>query len=420
MLRNMQEGLDATETTIELTREAGLVHQELSDIELGGREITLSEGRAVHFGNCSYLGLETDARLKAGAHDAIDRYGVVFSSSRTYVRLPLYDELESLLSTMAGGAHAVVAPTTSLAHHAALPILIEDGDAVCFDAFVHASVQSVLPTLIQRGIPCEVLPHNRLDALEQRAKRLAEKHRRVFYLCDGVFGMHGDVAPLGQLFELLDRVPSLFAYVDDAHSVGWAGRHGSGLVLGERRLHPQMAVAWSLSKGFGAGGGAVVVGDEAMARRIRGCGGSLLFSGPVAPAQLGAGLASARIHLSPEIKVLQTRLRERMALFDRLAKEHELGVVESRSPIRFVEIGSNEATARAGHRLLEAGFYLNIAAFPDVPQHHAGLRLMLTCHHTLDDIAELVPALAEVVHHERSRELPKAPARHAEPAELRP
>jgi 7-keto-8-aminopelargonate synthetase-like enzyme len=358
--------------------------------------------------------------LKAGARDAIDRYGVVFSSSRSYVRLPLYEELESLLSTMAGGWDAVIAPTTSLAHQSALPILIEDGDAVYFDAFVHASVQAVLPMLMQRGIPCELLPHNRLDALERRAKRLAEKHRRVFYLCDGVFSMHGDVAPLGQLFELLDRVPSLFAYVDDAHSIGWAGRHGSGLVLGEHQLHPQMAVAWSLSKGFGAGGGAVVVRDEAMARRIRGCGGSLMFSGPVAPAQLGAGVASARIHLSPELAKLQARLRERMVLFDRLAKEHDLGAVATRSPIRFVEIGSNEAASRAGRCLLEAGYYLNIAAFPAVPQHHSGLRLMLTCHHTLDDIARLVPALAEVVHDERSRGPRKAPAHGEEQAELGP
>lgn len=413
MSSTFQERLDATQAIVDFARNAGLGQQVVNDRQLDGREISLPQGRVVHFGNCSYLGLEVDARLKAAAHDAVERYGVVFSSSRTYVRVPLYDELESLLSKVVGGFPVVVAPSTSLAHQSALPILIEDGDAVCFDALVHATVQVVLPQLVQRGIPCEILPHNRLDLLERKVKRLAEKHRRVFYLCDGVFSMHGDVAPLGALYELLNRIPALFAYVDDAHAVGWAGRHGSGLVLGEHRLHPKMSVALSLSKGFGAGGGALVVHDPSVARRIVACGGSLVFSGPLAPPLLGAAIASARILLSPELDERQARLRERMALFDRLAREHELDVVPTPSPIRFVEVGESEDVSRACGRLLAAGFFVNVAVFPAVPRGRGGIRLMLTCHHTLDDVARLVPVLAESVRRERSVKL-KRPQQHVE------
>ena len=52
----------------------------------------------VNFGSCSYLGLETDLRLKHAACDAVARYGVQFASSRAYVSCPPYAELERLLA----------------------------------------------------------------------------------------------------------------------------------------------------------------------------------------------------------------------------------------------------------------------------------------------------------------------------------
>ena len=147
----------------------------MEDARLDGRQIELAGRRLVNFGSCSYLGLETDARLKRAACEAVERYGVVFSSSRAYVSLPLYAEFEALLAQVVGGHPVVVAPTTSLLHQAALPVLVSDDDAVCFDVMVHSSVQAVLPALAQRGIHCEPVPHGRLDALaaaEDAARRI--------------------------------------------------------------------------------------------------------------------------------------------------------------------------------------------------------------------------------------------------------
>lgn len=394
MRSTTRERLDTIQATVAHVAGVGLAQQAVQNARLNGRKIELRTAQAVHFGSCSYLGLETDARLKRGACDAVERYGVVFSSSRSYVRLPLYDELEALLREMVGGWPVVVAPSTSLAHQAALPVLVGDRDAVCFDVLVHSSVQAVLPALAQRGIPCEAIPHNRIDALERRVKLLSQRHERVFYLCDGVYSMHGDLARIEPLLELLERVPALHAYVDDAHGIGWAGRHGSGFVLGEYGLHPQMTVAASLSKGFGAGGGLLVVREPATAHRILACGGSLMFSGQLPPASLGAGVASARIHLSDELSQRQAALRTRIDLFDRLLSEAGLICrAASRSPIRFIEIGQVERATEAARSLLAQGYYVNLSAFPAVPRGRAGIRLMLTCHHTLDDVRGLVRAI---------------------------
>ena len=110
----------------------GLVRRVAEDDRFDGRSIVLDGQRVINFSSCSYLGLETDARLKTAACEAVLRFGVQFSSSRAYVSAPLYGELESLLSQMVDGAPVVLAPTTSLAHQSALPVLVGDRDAVLF------------------------------------------------------------------------------------------------------------------------------------------------------------------------------------------------------------------------------------------------------------------------------------------------
>jgi 7-keto-8-aminopelargonate synthetase-like enzyme len=378
-------------------RSQGLICRFAEDERFDGRSITLDGKRLVNFGSCSYLGLETDERLKAAACDAVQRYGVQFSTSRAYVAAPLYRELEGLLSEMAGGAPVVLAATASLAHLSVLPALVGERDAVLYDIQAHASVQAALPDLRQRGVRCEPAPHNRLDRLEQRVQALAKAHRRVFYLADGVYSMHGDVLKARELFELLERQPALFAYVDDAHGVGWSGARGAGTVLGSSAIHERMVVVLGLAKSFGSAGGAIVLPNRELADRVLLGGRTLIFSGPIQPAQLGAGVASAKIHLSAELPRLQGELLGRLELFERAAAQANLAVSSAdRSPIRFLPVGDEQRTGEIVGQLMQRGYFVNIAMYPAVARGRAGLRLMLNLHQTHADIVDLVTQIARL------------------------
>jgi 7-keto-8-aminopelargonate synthetase-like enzyme len=373
----------------------GLAHLIAEDEEMGGRWVTLRGRRRVNFGTCSYLGLEADARLKRAACEAIERYGVQFASSRAYVSCPPYRELERLLGGIFASAPLVVAQTTSLAHFAALPVLTRAGDAVICDQMVHNSVQSVLPTLAAMGVPGFFVRHNRMDRLAEMIEKLEREHQRVFYLGDGIYSMHGDAAPLGELRALLDRHPQLHVYLDDAHGMSWTGTHGRGHVLGHLPILPRTIVAVSLAKAFSAGGAVLVFPDAESARLVRTCGNTLIFSGPLQPALLGAAIASARVHLSPEIDERQRKLRKRITLFGDLCRERGLPLASSDvTPIRFVHAGSDEATYRMVSHLMDEGYFTNAAVFPAVSHGHGGVRIALTVHHTLDDIRGLVDAMA--------------------------
>jgi 7-keto-8-aminopelargonate synthetase-like enzyme len=372
----------------------GLAHLTAEDMQFDGRYLTLGGRRHVNFGACGYVGLETDLRLKNAACEAVARYGVQFASSRAYVSCPPYRELEELLGAIFD-APIVVAQTTTLAHFAALPVLIGARDAVLCDQQAHNSLQSVLPTLAGAGTTCRLVRHNRMDRLDDMVAALARQHRRVWYLADGVYSMHGDVAPMADLRELLVRHERLHLYMDDAHGVSWSGLHGRGHVMGAGGLLPRTVVVASLAKAFSASGAALVFPDAEAARMVRTCGSTLIFSGPLQPALLGAAIASARIHLSAEIEERQRKLVDRIRLFGETAAARgvPLGSTDV-TPIRFVPIGDNDDTFRTASGLMSDGYFVNTAVFPAVSAGRGGLRITLTTHQTPDDIRGLIDAIA--------------------------
>jgi 7-keto-8-aminopelargonate synthetase-like enzyme len=394
---------DAAYKVFSRAAERGLVLRAAEDEHFSGRTITLSGRELLQFGSCSYMGLETDPRLQEGAIDALRRYGTQFSSSRAYVSAPLYPELEALLGEIFG-LEALVTPSSTLAHAAAIPVLVGPQDAVILDQQVHATVQMAVNHPRAHGVPVELLRHNRLDLLESRIEALSRHHRHVWYMVDGIYSMYGDRAPMSELKALLDRHEQLHLYVDDAHGMGWIGKHGRGFALDDGPVHPRMVVATSFAKSFGTGGGALLVPDAAMRRKIRTIGSSFVFSGPLQPATLGAAIASATIHLSDALPGMQDELHARIRFCNQLCRQYGLPLVsEDLVPIRFIGTGLSSVTFEVVERLMKEGFYCNVGAFPAVPMQRAGIRFTLTRHQSMADIARFVSAIA--------RHLPDALAR---------
>src|ERR1019366_1443070 len=113
------------------------------------------------------------------------------------------------------GGYALIAPTTTLAHIAALPVLVGPEDAVIIDQSAHASLHTAVALL--HSIPVNLVRHNRMDRLEAEIARLSAAHRRVWFVFDGLYSMLGDFAPLDEMARLLEKYPQFHLYVDDAH-----------------------------------------------------------------------------------------------------------------------------------------------------------------------------------------------------------
>lgn len=259
----------------------GLALRTPDDVPFDGRALSLDGRPVLNFGSCGYLGLEFDPRLQAGVSEAVRRYGTQFASSRIYMQAPPYAELEHHLGEMFGG-HVLVAPTTTLGHVAALPVLVGPQDTVIMDQQVHQSVQMAVDHLRCQGTVIKMIRHSDINQLEAVLAQHAG-HARIWYLADGVYSMYADIAPLEQLAALLQREERLHLYIDDSHGVGWTGRHGRGSTLDRLGSHERVVVAASLCKSFAAGGAAVVFPNAELKRRVRAVGGPMIFSGPVQP-----------------------------------------------------------------------------------------------------------------------------------------
>lgn len=373
----------------------GVFHLNTTDDTLGGRHITLNDGkRVLNFGSCSYLGLEMDERLKQGAIDAVLKYGTQFSSSRAYLSNGQYQELEALFGDIFG-AHCIVSPTTTLGHSAAIPVLVADNDAVILDHQVHGSVQNAVQLIKPRGVHVEMIRHNDLNSLEDKLKSLRNTHYRVWYMADGVYSMYGDYAPIKELYALMDRYPMLHLYIDDAHGMSWTGPRGSGYILSQVELRPRVYLTTSLAKAFGSGGGVLIFQNSEDMRRVRTSGSSFVFSGPVQPSVLGACIASAKIHLSSEIYALQASLKEKLIYCDQLIRDKKLPYVfSSGSPIFYIGLGIPAMGYNMVRQLINEGFYVDLGIFPGVPLKRTGLRLAINNHMTHEDIRQVVDAIA--------------------------
>ena len=385
--------LDLAERRLSLGVERGVIQRRIEDKYLEGAIITLDGATLVDFSSCAYLGVNQDRRLKAGAIEAVERFGTSYSSSPTYTALGLYDQLESQLRQMTD-ATVAVPQTTTLAHLAALPILVGPEDLALIDSQTHDSVQLAAAALRGNGVTVETSPHNDMAALRTELDARAESYHRVWYLADGIYSMYGDTAPVAELVGLLDAFENLHMYFDDAHGFGWQGLHGRGHVLNEVPIHERMVVAAGLSKSFGTLGAVLAFGDSNAARRVRLTGGPLTFSGPVPPAALGAAVASAAIHLSDEHAERQARLIADIAACRSEIIARQLPVLSLvATPIWYIRVGGPDSVAEMVLRLMKEGYYLNAATYPAVPLGYGGIRFTQTLHHTREQTLGLLDAI---------------------------
>ncbi|WP_372364447.1 aminotransferase class I/II-fold pyridoxal phosphate-dependent enzyme [Candidatus Uabimicrobium sp. HlEnr_7] len=391
----MQQYLSTLQQVVQDGLDKNLIHYSTQSEILDGRVMSINSKELINFGSCSYLGIEQHLSLKEACSQAANKYGTQFSSSRTYVSLGLYEELENLLYQIFEKPTVVTASTT-LGHLSVLPVIIEDNDAVILDFQVHSSVQMAAQLLKARNIPIHIIPHNDINRLESKIEKLKARHNKIWYLTDGVFSMYGDFAPMEKLEELLNRHKQFHLYIDDAHGMSWVGKNGCGYVRSCVEHHPKMIIAISLNKAFASAGGAVVFPDAEMASKVRNCGGTLIFSGPIQPPMLGVACASAKLHLSEEIYQYQRHLADLINHTNQLLNDYGLPQFrETSGPLFFIPVGLPRIIYNIIKRLLGDGFYTNAASFPATPMRKGGLRFLINGNIKRDDISQMVECLAK-------------------------
>jgi 7-keto-8-aminopelargonate synthetase-like enzyme len=94
---------------------------------------------------------------------------------------------------------------------------------------VHTSVNISVNAARVKGTFTSIIPHNRIDILEERILSIYDKYESIWYMADGVYSMFGDKVHMKDLYDLMDKYPKLKVFVDDAHGFGTMGKTGAGV-----------------------------------------------------------------------------------------------------------------------------------------------------------------------------------------------
>jgi 7-keto-8-aminopelargonate synthetase-like enzyme len=372
---------------------AGIV-AELDNARDGGVLRTESGHEFVNFTCCSYLDLDSHPAVIEGAVAALRRFGVLdHCIPRSRVQLPALLELEACLGELFG-ADVVSAISAGVASAGLLPLVASGhlGNGVrplmVFDKQCHVSMAGAKPACADETevVTCD---HHDVGFLADMCRR----YERVAYVVDGSDSL-GGYPPVRELGELQER-HGLLVYYDDSHSISAYGERGIGYIRSHAPVLDERTITVAtLNKAFGTSGAAILLDGypKRVLRVIERFAGALCYSQPMNTAAIGASLASAQIHRTPELTELQRRLRANIELFDACIGTGQAG---TSYPIRVVPM-SDETVIEAGRRVFEAGFYVSPVFFPIVTRGTAGLRVMLRAGQTAEQIRRLCAVLVEV------------------------
>lgn len=376
--------------------------------ERAGKKIILNDERnLVEFMSCSYLGLDQHPKILAAVANQLNKTGINFPVSRTRLRMENLCILENYLGQMFNGC-VTTFTSLHLTHQGILPLIASgelpsypvknNGVFFVLDKTAHSSMQINMKILASLGKVIRVNFED-LDALKKIFKKARASFMTPIALCDGI-GSMGSKAAVMSLIAIAEEYDG-YLYFDDAHGTSIYGLYGQGYILNEiGYFHPRIILAASLSKGFGTNGGLIVVASKKDDEVIKSFSNPYIFSNPLASPIVEASIASAKIHLSSELSLLQLALQERIKVFDNFICEKcnatEVINMGSNIPVRGILIKDEEKTVQFAIAMQQEGYALSAVTYPSVARGRAMLRITLGADHQLTDISNLCNAMHKV------------------------
>jgi 8-amino-7-oxononanoate synthase len=192
---------------------------------LGPGEVIIQGRPTLMFGSNNYLGLTLHPDVVAAAQRAAAEYGTGTTGSRTANgTLVLHEDLERAFADWFGKRYALIFSTGYQANLSLIGGLCGPGDVILIDSDSHASIYDATRQTASQVIGFR---HNSPQSLRKKLDRLGALDRNRLVVCEGLYSIRGDVAPLREIVEVC-RAYGAYLLVDEAHSLGTYGATGLG------------------------------------------------------------------------------------------------------------------------------------------------------------------------------------------------
>ncbi|CAG9167746.1 glycine C-acetyltransferase [Cupriavidus pampae] len=377
---------------LDAIRSAGLFKSERIIATPQGAVVRTTDQREV-INLCAnnYLGLSSDPRVLAAAHEALRTHGYGMSSVRFICGTQdLHKELEARLARFLGTEDTILYGSAFDANGGLFETLLGADDAVISDELNHASIIDGIRLSKARRYRYK---HNDLDDLRaQLAQADAEGARHKLVFTDGAFSMDGTVARLDEIRAICDEFGALLG-IDECHASGFLGKRGRGTHEARGVFGKIDIITGTLGKALGGASGGFTSGRKEVVELLRQRSRPYLFSNTVAPAIVGGSLEVLNIlEASTE---LRDRLERNTAFFRAGLGKLGFDIKPGDHPIIPIMVYDAERAQALAQRLLELGVYVVGFFFPVVPRGQARIRVQMSASHDEATLQRALDAFAQ-------------------------
>lgn len=309
-----------------------------------------------------------------------NRYSFGSASARLLTgTLPVYQELEELLSSLYGKESALLYNSGYHANVGISSALNQKGDVVFSDKLNHASIIDGMRLSEGKFFR---FPHNDMRALEKLLERERKNFNNAFIITESVFSMDGDIEDLKKIVELKKKYNCIMI-IDEAHAFGVFGEKGLGVAEELGIIDDVDLLVGTFGKAIGSMG-AFVTGSKTMIDFLINKSRSFIFSTALPPINIAFSKWIIETQISKTAQKRKNMLN--------LAKKFG-----SQSHIIPVVIGENKDTVDLCEVLFHNGYFTLPIRPPTVPVGTSRLRLSLTADIREEELQTLKEKIDEVL-----------------------
>lgn len=355
-------------------------------------DTTSIEGRElINYSSYNYLGLNGSDKLKQAVDKAMEQYGTSASASRIISgEKPLHKELEQEIAQFIGTEDSLVYIGGFGANQCTISHLMSKGDLILHDALIH---NSVIQGCIASGAQRRPFPHNDWQALDRMLEQVKHNYRRILVVVEGIYSQDGDILDLPGFIDIKNK-HGVWLMVDEAHSIGVAGKTGRG-VAEHFSISAKEVDIWmgTLSKSLASCGG-YIAGSQELITYLKYTAPGFIYSCAITPTNTASALAALQqLQQEPERVERLNQLGNYMK-----QKAQALGLdtgLSNNTPIVPIIIGDSKVCMKLSHKLFIRGFNVLPIVHPAVEEERARLRFFVTAAHNEQQIDKTLLAITE-------------------------